>query len=378
MKNEPMKKKNFSLKNINNIVKKANKTTLFAFILIYAVILLLALNLVNTDMNYIVEPNYNHVTYNNEISPQISFYTTLPDIEDPSRLTYSVVANINGRLVDGVDPKYKINSFRMFAATKAKIDSEKVNNMYYFTEHTTYQTPIQHSYTIYGDSKGQNPSSFYVRLQYATKEGNDEKIATFKEQVMLQPSASDIESLNKFYDEKSKVDDKYVSVISVGNNSGVVDLKQTYDPSEDKQTASVRVLINDKMSKKYHVDMQMWVVSNTGVYYPYIGVYNYTSQTSTFTSLDRKIEKSLNCEYLAMKVIYKDGDGQTVESFYKQKLRNIQEGFTSNPGVDAQIKIAKDNSLLKTVLVVLGGFVVVGAVTIGTYFVVKKKDEKNK
>ena len=73
-----MKKENnnqkteFSINKINRIISKINKSGLILIVVVYIVILSLALGMVGKDISYVNEPNYEHVFYNKEISPQIT------------------------------------------------------------------------------------------------------------------------------------------------------------------------------------------------------------------------------------------------------------------------------------------------------------------
>ena len=159
-------KTEFSIGKINRIIGKINKTGLILIVLCYIGILAFALSMIGKDISYVVEPNYEHQYYNNEISPQISLVGVRDFSEGKESLKYSVSVNIAGRLVNNLDPKYKISSFRMFASTKGDVVDQVPNDTYYFTEHNTYSTPITHTYTINNSEVSQHPSTFYVRLEY--------------------------------------------------------------------------------------------------------------------------------------------------------------------------------------------------------------------
>ena len=191
-KENKIQKTEFSITKINRIISKINKTGLILIVAVYVAILSFALSTVGKDISYINEPNYEHQFYNKEISPQITI-VGVRDFDDDhghAHAKYSVSVNVAGRQIDSKDPNYKISSFRMFANTKTELIDKNLSGTHYFTEHTTYSTPITHSFTMdNGDHDAGHPSTFYVRLQY-DKDGT-EKITTFKEDVFLQPTSDD-------------------------------------------------------------------------------------------------------------------------------------------------------------------------------------------
>lgn len=65
-------KKDFSISKINRIISKMNKTSIILLVVAYIAILGFILSTIGKDINYIDEPNYEHIFYHNEITPQIS------------------------------------------------------------------------------------------------------------------------------------------------------------------------------------------------------------------------------------------------------------------------------------------------------------------
>lgn len=380
-------RKEFSITNINKIISKINKTGLILIVACYVLILVLALNFVGKDISYTYEPDYAHQYYNEEISPQITLVGVYDVDDDRSYTTkYSISVSISGRKIDSKDPNYKISSFKMFASTKKELSSSKVDSTYYFTEHTTYSTPITHTFTLNSSSEKQHPSQFYVRLQY--EKGDVTKVETFKEEVYLQPTSDDIDGMDAWYEENKSVaglsSAKIYGINSQSDDSSVGKLEaQCYMDSEDgKQTgiykAGLRVSLNDNAKDKFHVDMQSWIVTKKGEYLPFVGVYSYTGSSKQFTKSLVDLDGGLKPEYIVAKVVYRDSDNKSeYTSYFKQNIEEINTAFgsTQEPG-DAGEYI-KNNKALYIGIAIVAGIVLVGVVVSGSYIFVKKGKKEN-
>ncbi len=378
------KKTEFSISKINSIISKINKTGLVLIIVCYVGILLFALNLIKSDYTYLNEPNYEHQLYNEEINPQVSIVGLRTfNEEDEQTLKYSISVNIAGRYGTGSsDPKYKLSNFRMFASTKAKLNDKAPNNTYYFTEHTTFTTPITHTFTVSNEEKGQHPSTFYVRLQYETE--TETKIATFKEDVFVLPTEGDINAMNDWY-KGNFSDDKKISAANIrGVKSedpiGVIEFQvRKSTEKEGILESGLRIRITDSNVSKFHIDMQSWIVTKSGEYLPFIGVYGYTGPSLRYTNTYREIDERLNPEYIVAKVVYRDkGTNETEEySYFKQKITNISDVFSTNveTGSDSGERISDDRGLF-IALAIASSVVIFGVVVAVSYVVLKKKEDK--
>ena len=387
-----MKKENnnqkteFSIGKINNIIGKMNKTSLVLIVACYVGVLLFALSLIKSDFTYVNEPNYEHQVYNEEISPQISIVglRTFND-NDEQTLKYSISVNVSARYeAGGTDPKYKITNFRMMASTKAKLTDENPNSTYYFTEHSTFSTPITHTFTVDNGSKGQHPSTFYVRLQYETDNGTN--IETFKENVFVLPTEQEKSLMSEWYkinsEENKKISAVNIKVSKSEDPIGVLEFQVRKSTEENKKgiyEAGTRIRITDTNVEKFHIDMQSWVVTKSGEYLPFIGVYNYTGPSLRYTNTYREIDERLNPEYIVAKIVYRDKNTNKVEeiSYFKQKFTNINETFSTNVevGDDSGNTVTSNRGIL-TAVAIASSVVIIGATVAVSYVVLKKKEEK--
>lgn len=401
-----MKKENnnqkteFSINKINRIISKINKSGLILIVVVYIVILSLALGMIGKDISYVTEPNYQHQYYDKEISPQLTI-VGVRDFDDDhghAHTKYSISVNIAGRHVDGKDPNYKINSFRMFANTKNQLDADKPNSTYYFTEHTTYSTPITHSFTVDSSDTGVHPSTFYVRLQY----DNKNKPATFKEDVFLQPTANDIDGMDDWYNLNTEKSPSAANILAFKDQTkpvGVMEVQAYKETDEDgkstgKYLGGIRLTIADEVKEDYHIDMQSWIVTKDGEYLPFIGVYNYTGPSKRFTNSGKEIDERLQPQYIAVKVVYSNNirtekDKETGEyvqvadqyvSYIKQDITKIKGTFSTNQevGLDKDAGTTEQSNRGLYIGLIVGSVVALSVVVIACAYSYVEQQEKKK
>ena len=381
-KEKQIKKNEFSINKINRIISKINKTGLILIVICYIAILSLALSTVGKDISYVAEPNYEHQFYNTTITPQLTIVSQRVIEDGELDLRYSVSVNIAGRHIDDKDPKYKITGFRMFATTKAKLEDKLPNNTYYFTEHSTYSTPITHTFSINNNEKGQHPNTFYVRLQYENNGVTD--VETFKEVIFLQPTSEDINGMNDWYvaNENTTNSAANINGSTTDGPVGIIEF-QSYNEKEDgKETgiikAGLRIQVKNNNEKKFHIDTQTWVVTEKGEYLPFIGVYNYTGPSMKYTNSLRDIDKDIKPEYIVAKVVYRDANNKTEEiSYFKQKIENINDTFLTDTQVGNDAGTIQTNNRTTYIIIASVAAVALVAVIVAvSYVVLKKKEDK--
>lgn len=397
MKVKEEQKKDFSISSINGVIGKLNKMSLLVIVVVYIFILALILSLVGSNISYINEPSYDHVFYNEEITPQITIVgRRTVSSNDNITLRYNVNAYITSRYEDGTAPKLDIENFRMFAITSKELTNTKDLSNYYFTEQSGYTTPVTHTYTIDNSSVNQHPSSIYVRLAY--KKDGVKNIATFKETIMMQPTESDKNIMQQWYEsnkESTYIDEngieqvnKAKSAVNIYASNDKTNAMGTFEvavaPVTGSETnnkkVSVRIKIQNQASKKFHIDMQTWAVTENGEYLPLIGGYNYTSQVSMFSS-DTEVPAKVKVKYIAMKLVYRDSNNRTENATYLyQDYSKIKETLSTNPDTPNEEFVPK-NPVTETIIVlsiVLGTVAIVVIVIVVISVVEKKKKEQEK
>ncbi len=383
MKKEKQTNKNeFSINKINRIISKINKTGLILIVICYIAILSLALSMVGKDISYVSEPNYEHQFYNTTITPQLTIVSQRVIEDGELDLRYSVSVNIAGRHIDDKDPKYKISGFRMFASTKSKLEEKLPNSTYYFTEHSTYSTPITHTFSINNNEKGQHPATFYIRLQYENNGVTD--VETFKEVIFLQPTTSDIDGMNDWYvaNENTTNSAANINASTTEGPVGLIEFQSYNEEKDGKETgiikAGLRIQVKNNNEKKFHIDAQTWVVTEKGEYLPFIGIYNYTGPSMKYTNSLRDIDKDIKPAYIVAKVVYRDANNKTEEiSYFKQKIENINDTFLTDTqiGNDAGVETA-NNRTTYIVVASVAAVALVAVIVAVSYVVLKKKEDK--
>ncbi len=394
---------------INEIIKKLNKTTLFAILILYIIALGGILTLIGRNAKFYVEPEYNHIVYNDVITPQISVYTAYTYTDaNVQNIKYNINPNITARLINGVNPGYSITNFRMSAST-AKTVTSSASEMYNFTEYSTYKTDITHSFSIDCSNTQQHPTKFFARIQYV--KDKETKIDSFMEEYWLQPTADDINKLNAWYDLNvtDSGSEKPINALLIKSPSDTTagqtgNLQYILTPvassTKKDYTLGARITVNNKTVTPYHIDMQTWLLNEDGDYLPFVGVYNHTSPTSTYSQSSREIDHRLKAKYICAKLVYMrvatddagnkivgaDGNIKMKESatfYFKQNIENIQSTYQSTPNAGQDINpddIPTSNNLWIIVGGVGGGILIIMSL-IGVISIVnntkKKKEEMN-
>lgn len=387
MKTNQESKKEFSISSVNNVIGKLNKTSLSLIIVVYICVLAIVLSFVGKNISYITEPSYDHVFYNDEITPQISIVGRRTVSSDNTvNLKYNINAYITSRYVDSTAPKLDITNFRMFAITSDSLTSNDKLSNYYFTEQSDYTTPVTHTYTIDNSSVEQHPTSMYVRLAY--KKDGEKKIATFKEPIMLQPTSEDKSimdqwyELNKaYYEGDTKVPGKSAVDIYGSNDKttsqGTFEIAAYKESDSKDYTVNVRVKIKNQASKQFHIDLQTWVVNDKDEYLPLIGGYNYSSQVSMYTN-NTTVPGQVKPKYLALKLIYRDQDNNETNTIYlKQAISEIKETLSTTPDTPGEQDIQPKNNLVTLIAIIGGTIVLVACLVIVLTIVDKKKKQAN-
>jgi hypothetical protein len=351
-------------KSLNDIILQLNNPAYILTIIIYMSALILTLLLITPSRDFIVVPNYEHEKYAEEIVPQITVVGIRSfDDNEIMSLRYSVTAKFTGRLnQDKADPKLEIG--------RSQVSALLTNNkMYYFTEQKDRNTPISHSYTMSSTETSQTiPSKFFIKLNYKDANGQ-EKVGTFLEELMLDLNKnegySNINSISHYDETQAKtIDDVSINFIATND-------KNAY-------TTSVWITVDD-LSKRYHVDMQSWIVTESGEALPFMGVYGYSDQKNTFLLSNREANHLLKPKDLYCKLVYTvvNEKGVAVESkeiLYKEAFSKLPEEYgdrkaPSEPTTPAEKPI---NWMLITGVGL--GVVILGLGT--AYVVIKKRKEK--
>ncbi len=354
MKNKNSKKVN----KINEFVIKLNKSSFMFIIIAYMLLLTLLVVIITPSKNFIVVPAYQHVVYNDEITPQITLVgiRTFDDDGNMS-LRYSVQAKMQGRFNENnVDPKLEIIRFQMSSFLENK-------KMYYFTEQENRTTPISHTYTMTTTEVEENiPDQFFIKINYKNKDG-ESKIATFLENVMLDmPQGVTYSSVNNI-------------TSSADPNKTEVDLDFYATKNEEAYLASVSIMVND-MTKKYHIDMQSWVVTESGEVLPFIGVYGYSDQKYSYTLSNREVSLQLKPKELYSYLRYEVEDSNKNVTVKTIAYKTLFSELSTTPGNNPITPGDETPSQAKWIPWTVAVCVLIGSGVALTFVVKKKKEQK--
>lgn len=384
------KEENNFFRRLNNKIANLNKLATFGIIVVYALALFVIYVLVFQSKPYIAIPNYSHVYFNEDINPQISVIGLRTSGDDGINLKYSVSVQVHGRInsTSTNDPRYMVNNFKMSAAITDDIKSNNVDSMYYFTEQASYSTPTTHTYTIDNTTISQHPLTFYTLLEY--KKDGDVIFAAFKEDVMLQPTATDINAFQNAYANANTQDPedptKTISSTAIylydKSNNKFGTFTVISKEEENDFSGGVRIAMDTlSYESRHHVDMQTWIETASGEYLPYIGVYGYSSQKSNYSQSGRKIAKELHPKYICAKLVYYFGENDYKEYYFKQDITSLAQAFSSNPVAmdgEAEEENPKNNAWVSILIGISIGVIIVAAVAAVSIVVVKKRENKNK
>ncbi len=401
-------KKENSKKSLNDVIKKLNKTGLILIIIVYILFLSLILALLKPNNKYLSVPAYEHQFWNEEVSPQITIVgnRTVNDNNSVS-LRYNITSSTIARNQDGNisnDPHYKLTSIQLSAGVVNKLSTyneDNINSMYYFTELSSYTTPVTNSFTLDNSSKAQHPMTFYARLEYTV--GKERRVASFKEPIKLLPTENEKSDMRSVYDSKYKIYPALAAPIKDNQDKKIGTVQFAANLNSDKNyEAGVRIKLDDKDNLKFHIDMQSWIVTEDGEYLPFIGVYNYANRRSNYSQSNRIIDRRLNPAYICCVVSYcvEENKGATQHDeiittydqkvCYMQAISSLSSSFDTVPPTEPEeIGETKPDvgdygderfKLTQTIQLVIGigsGVLAVGIITVACIITVKMV-QKNK
>lgn len=334
------------MKNINRIIGKLNVATLALIVAIYITALILILIAVNPKHNYVVEPDYDHVTDYDELSNRFQVIFRRTSSSGKINETYSIRSSIVSRTTvdDNTDVAYVISKYQMEAM-------EESNKEYYFSEQTNHQTPWSYNTSLGSEH---TPVAMYSSLKYIDNEGNA-KYKNYKEEFLEAPNKL------KNYTDGNK--------INFGDDSFTYQIIGTKDENNDYL---ISMRLRRTMMTYFHIDLQTWLVDDDGNLLPFIGVYNHTKEEWSVSS--ERVIKELKAKAIVCRLIcyYQ---GQTFELNYKVELENIKSSYNQFEDIDAINAINKENSSLNKVIAIICvscAFVVIITTTTIAFIRVKK------
>lgn len=328
-----------------------NNLAFVVIIATYILVLTILLFIISPRYDKVILPDYDHNEYAEKINPRVMVVGDSDLVDGEIKTEYDIYLRLEGRLVDGADPRYTIKRMQMSALTTK-------NRLHYFTEYNDFETPRTHGFLPIKDGA---PEQFFIKLEYL--DNNNTETITFREDMML-----DLTDRSKY--------SQYNKIVHEENGEVVEDLVlQVIATKKEKDyETSMRMLVRD-FSKKYHIDMQSWIVTEDGKVLPYVGVYGQSDPRSSFTDSNRLIPLNIKPKTIFVKVKY-IVDGKTQTILYQNEFANLTEKYSEIPDVEAPGPSGLNN--WQVMLIIAGGTLAVIGITGIVYTQVKKKKESKR
>lgn len=351
-------------KTFNDLIAGLNRPAFLLLIAAYIGLLILIIFLITPKRDYVIVPNYEHFLYAEEVRAQVTLVGLRTfDEDDKMTLRYSVAAKLSGRLQNSVDPAYVIERFQMSSYLTT-------NRMYFFTEQAGNKTPVSHSYTMDNSTVERIPETFFLKIQYKNSD-RESQVLSIKENILL-------ELTNK---------EAYTNVreiTHIENIGGVdttkVDAKVSFIATTSNDGHLVSVRITPTFNKNYHIDMQSWIVTEDGEALPFIGVYGYSDQRSTFNQSNRLVATQLNAQSIYCHLTYYVEGEPTKTLLYKEQIVNLPTTHAASPTTtpDEEETPTPENPFANIITrsLIAGGTLVLGIAVAGTVYYIKKRKDR--
>lgn len=356
-------------RNLNDIIVGLNRPAFVFIIIFYVVFLALIIYVATPKRDYLIVPDYEHILYPEEIKPQVTIVGLRTfDTEGKMTLRYSVAAKLSGKINESsLDPGFRIDRFQMSAYLTT-------NKMYYFTEQNNNITPISHTYTLDNAIEERVPSKFFLNVIYKDKE-NQTQVVSFSETMLL-------ELTNREAYTNKRTITKVVGEGDAQTTETLLRLSFIATRTDVGYSTSVRISPTN-MRQNYHVDMQSWIVTEDGEALPFIGVYGYSDERSTYNQSNRVVNHLLNPEFIYAKLTYYVEGEETKTILYKERFDNLPTSHTVQPADPTDEEPTNGQTptqdrLLQS-LIYIGGAMIAGVLIAGTiYYINEKRKKPNK
>ena len=293
------------MKNIVKLIGKFNVATLALIIFVYIVCLVLILTAVNPKYSYYIEPNYDHNIGYSELSNSYQIVYKRVNNNQKIEESYAIRTVINSRT--SVDDK----ADQQLSIVKYLSELKQTNgNEYYLSEISNATTTWARTSSV---GEGHEPTAYFGKVLYVDQ-NNEHKTKTFKEQMFEKPNnVKDYTNGNliKFND----VEFRYYVVVGTDDNDYLVTMRMS--------TTTL---------KYFHIDMQSWILTNSGELLPFIGMYGYNN--STWSVANERVIKDLDAKGIVCKLICYF-DNQEFELHYKADFSEMPDLFANVVDIEA-------------------------------------------
>ncbi len=294
-------KKEENKKNILSFPEKLNNGSILVLLVIYLAIAI-TLGIVSFPANkYISVPNYRHITWNDNISCYLKVTTTVQvgeggKIEQTNRIS----AYLNKGLTD---VNYKVH-YEISGLTAG-------DTMEYMHTHNNrddfVSLPMSHT-LVSKTIAGNRYDTLFGEVKYYkgdTYNPNNVYVYKFKEPIigLTKKEANNKEDNSEWYGDQLVLK-ATITTSSSGNNYDVY--------------TSANIIASDQ---RYHLDYQVYMVTESGDIYPIVGFYNYFYTGSRLLINETTIDNRLKPKYIISKANFTDSTGKTISVFSREEIQ---------------------------------------------------------
>ena len=293
------------MKNIVKLIGKFNVATLALIVFVYIVCLVLILTAVNPKHSYYIEPDYDHNTRYSELSNSYQIVYKRVNNNQKIEESYAIRTVINSRTSE--DDK----SDQQLSIIKYTSELKQTNgNEHYLSEISNASTTWARTSSV---GEGHEPTAYFGKVFYINQ-SNEHKTMTFKEEMFEKPNnLKDYTNGNliKFDD----VEFRYYVVVGTDDNDYLVTMR-----------------MSTTTQKFFHIDMQSWILTNSGELLPFIGMYGYNN--STWSVANERVINNLDAKGIVCKLICYFNN-QEFELHYKADFSEMTDLFANVVDVEA-------------------------------------------
>ncbi len=286
---------------------KINLITLLLAVILYGAILLSVAKVITPELDYVIELNYPEGTYHNEINPYVfvrgtAMNTSQEEGKTILRPQYRVIAYINA--ISQVAPK---NVFYAYSA----MDSTGMMNYFFESTRPGKTLPVFHQVVASSEYAGGDVyEKYFVKVKYDVVEGTQ----TITKQLEISEQALQL-SKKELNDAKFTASNTIEGILSV-------DFTFTDDGASAVQY-DTNIDIDFEVTTPFHVNLQSWIVSESGEIFPYLGIYNYCTPKDLDPWYETSVYKYSKPKTIYVKLEYTDADNQMTPLFYKVDINTL-------------------------------------------------------
>lgn len=341
---------------INNFIIKLNRPTLVAIVLVYAVLLILLFIFIFPKKSFFVVPNYSHQTSYNDINLEVRVNPTR-SVDDEENLStyYGITAALDAVEVNAETYRYDFVNFQM----SSLLTNDK---MYYYTEKTEGISPITHHFSLNSTTTIQIPKDYYVKIKYINQEEVEQEL-TYKESMLVLGRKNRYSKYNIIADEDKHSDKDRKTQVRLdffGKRNG------------DNFELRSQIEVVDSTTP-FHVDMQSWIVTESGEVFIATGVYGFNQRNYYIPVTPHLVDVKLKPEYVYSQLVYYEDGKEPQSIFYKEKLYDLPEtkdDLSADPSPKANTGI--DSKLVEYIIIFVVGL---GIILFATIIVVNNKNK---